>query len=78
LISQRRLGPIKVLVEMPTTLWWFGIDPRRNRPVICLDVQVNCSGIGRNSDDWMVVSVSALSGATATEKFVHIGQIYKP
>jgi len=35
---------------------------------ICLDLigkaQLYCPGIGRNADDWVVVSVSALCGAS--------------
>jgi len=29
------------------------------------NAQLHCPGIGRNDDDWAVVSVSALYGATA-------------
>jgi len=28
-------------------------------------VQLHCPGIGRNTDDWVIVSVSALYGASA-------------
>jgi len=33
--------------------------------IIIMKAQLHCPGIGRNSDDWAVVSVSALYGASA-------------
>jgi len=41
----------------------------RECPCKCLTLigkaQLHCPGIGRNADDWAVVSVSALHGASA-------------
>jgi len=66
-----QLGPIEVLVEMSMTRWWFGIVPFNPKefPCRCLNligkVQLHCPGIGRNADDWAVVLVSAVYGASA-------------
>jgi len=65
-----QLGPIEVLVEMSMTRWWFGIVLFNTYeiPCKCLKLigkaQLHCPGIGRNADDWAVVSVSALYGAS--------------
>jgi len=44
-------------------------DKHRKYPCKCLKLigkaQLHCSGIGRNADDWAVLSISALYGASA-------------
>jgi len=53
------------------TRLWFGINTLE-MPLQMLEglklirkTQLHCQGIGRNADDWAVVSVSVLYGASA-------------
>jgi len=68
---QVHLDPSEVLVEMPMTRWWFGIVPFNTNKIPCKcmkligKAQLQCPGIGRNADDWTVVSVNALYGVSA-------------
>jgi len=56
---QVQLGPIEVLIEISMTRWWFGINTY-GMPLQMHEAQLHCPGIGRNADDWAVVSVSPL------------------
>jgi len=66
---QVQLDPIEVLIEMLMTRWWFGINtqemPLQMPGAHRESAVVHCPVIGRNADDWAVVSVSALYGASA-------------
>jgi len=66
---QVQLGPIEVMVGMLMNQWWIGIVPfnTQEMPLQMPEAhrELHCLGIDGNADDWAVVSVSALYGASA-------------
>jgi len=66
-----KLQDSRTVIEMSITRCWFVINTYEIRkcPCKCLKLigkaQLHCAGISRNADDWAVVLISALHGASA-------------